>query len=225
MYKLSFFSHNWIAYKINNFQISKRVNKLYGVVYDLGCGKRPFEDDILKYADQYVCVDWINTLHGLRADIVANLNEPLPIADNVADHVVSFQVMEHLSEPQIMLNEAFRILRKDGLIYLSVPFQWHIHEAPWDYYRYTRYGLEHLFNKSGFSDVEIEAVTGFWVMWVLKLNYQLVRLVREHYPFNWLIRALLIPIWLIDQCIACLLDRFWPAEGETAWYFVTARKL
>jgi SAM-dependent methyltransferase len=195
-----------------------------GVVYDLGCGIRPFEKDILEYADRYVGVDWSNTLHGLRADVVADLNKPLPIKDGAANTVVSFQVLEHLSEPQNMLNEAFRILRAGGQIFLSVPFQWWIHEAPWDYFRFTRYGLEHLFKKAGFVEIEVEAVSGFWSMWFLKLNYQTTRLVRGPRPLRLLIRTGLIPFWWLDQTIAPLLDHFWPAEGETAGYFVTARK-
>jgi hypothetical protein len=52
-------------------------------------------------------VDWSGTLHELKADILADLNEPLPIEDQVADTVVSLSVLEHLREPQTMLNEAF----------------------------------------------------------------------------------------------------------------------
>ncbi|MGV8934671.1 MAG: methyltransferase domain-containing protein [Gallionellaceae bacterium] len=213
-----------MAYKINNTQVEKRLDLITGVVYDLGCGSRPFEVDILKYSDRYVGVDWSNTLHGLNADIVADLNKHLPIDNEVADSVVSFQVLEHLSEPQIMLNEAFRILKNNGKIFISVPFQWHVHEEPWDFFRYTKYGLIHLLTKSGFADIEVEVVTGFWVMWFLKLNYQLSKLIRGPRPLRLLVYAALVPFWIANQLIAPILDKFWNAEGETAWYFVTAHK-
>lgn len=195
-----------------------------GVVYDFGCGDRPYEHDILNYADRYIGIDWSKNNNYIKADIVSDLNEVLPIEDGVADNIVCFQVLEHLSEPQIMLNEAFRILRPRGRIFLSVPFQWWVHEAPWDYFRFTQYGLEYLFKKAGFVDIEVEAVSGFWSMWFLKLNYQTARLVCGPRPLRWLIRGMLIPFWWLNQTIAPVVDRVWRAEGETAGYFVTARK-
>jgi len=48
---------------------------------------------------------------------------------------------------------------------------WHVHEAPYDYFRYTRYGLEYLLNKNGFVHIEIKENTGFWQTFVLKFNF------------------------------------------------------
>ncbi len=126
MHKYSYLDQNWLALKINNQQIQSRLRDMKGVVYGLGCGTRPYESEILQHASRYIGIDWSNTLHGLRADTVAYLNKPLPIADRAADTVAPFQVREHLSEPQIMLEEAFRILKPGGKIFLSVPFQWHV---------------------------------------------------------------------------------------------------
>ena len=225
VHKFTYLDPNWLVLKINNQQIQSHLRDMKGVVYDLGCGTRPYELDILQYATSYVGVDWSNTLHGLRADKIADLNKPLPIPDTVADTVVSFQVLEHLSEPQCMLDEAFRILKPDGKLFLSVPFQWHVHEAPYDFFRFTRYGLGYLLKKSGFVDIQVDAVTGFWSMWFLKLNYQTLKLMRGPAPFRWLVNACLVPLWWLDQHLAELLDLIWPnGEAETAGYFVTASK-
>lgn len=224
MYPESRLSHNWLIKKAVNDKLRPRLPELSGRVVDLGCGVRPFEQDILQYADEYVGVDWGNTLHGLRADIVADLNLPLPIANEVASHVVSFEVLEHLAEPQVMLAEAFRILRRGGEVTLSVPFQWWVHEAPWDYYRYTCHGLEYLLRKAGFTNIEVTPTTGFWSMWLLKLNYQTDRLARGPRLVRMLVRALLLPFWWTNQHLAQAIDWFWPGENETAGYFVTASK-
>ena len=219
------FDHNWLVLKINNEHIQRNLKEISGAVYDFGCGSRPYENDILRYAERYIGVDWANTLHGLNADIIADLNKQLPIKESVADTVVSFQVLEHLSEPQIMLEEAFRILKPNGKILLSVPFQWHVHEEPYDFFRFTRYGLEYLFNKAGFDDIEIKAVTGFWTTWFLKLNYQMNRFVIGPKPIRWLIRKIFFPIWWADQYLAIFLDSIWTnSEAETAGYFVIAHK-
>lgn len=224
MYKENRLSHNWLIKKALNDKIRRLLPQLSGQVVDLGCGTRPFEEDILQFAREYVGVDWSNTLHNLSADILSDLNEPLPISGDSADHIVSFEVMEHLREPTIMLSEAFRILRTNGSITVSTPFQWWVHEAPWDYYRYTCYGHKYLFEKAGFVDIHVQATTGFWTTWFLKFNYQTTRLIRGPRWKRILVRALLIPFWWINQQLARVLDRWWKAEEETAGYVVTARK-
>jgi SAM-dependent methyltransferase len=224
MYTEDKLSHNWVIKNAVNTMVRSRVSTLSGKVLDLGCGTRPFEVEILEYADEYIGIDWNNTLHGLRADIASDLNKPLPIQSDSFDHIVSFEVMEHLREPSVMLSEAFRVLKAGGSITVSTPFQWWVHEAPWDYYRYTCFGHQYLFDKAGFIEVLVKPTTGFWSMWLLKLNYQLKRLVRGPRWRRQLILAVLIPIWWTNQQLALLLDRFWREEHETAGYFVIARK-
>jgi len=225
MYAENRLSHNWLVKRLVNTRVRARLADLRGVVVDLGCGERPFERDIMQHADSYLGVDWGNTLHELRADVVADLNGPLPLSSELADHVVSFEVLEHLAEPGVMLREAHRLLRPGGELTLSVPFQWWVHESPWDYYRYTRHGLEYQLRKAGFEDVHIVPTSGFWSMWVLKLNYQLFRLVRGTAMRRLLMQLLLVPWWWITQVLAPLADRVWPEENETVGYFATARKL
>ncbi len=224
MYSESRISHNWLIKKAVNDQVRARLPEISGRVLDFGCGVRPFEQDILQHASEYIGVDWGHTLHGLRADIVADLNHPLPIVADFADHIVSFEVLEHLSEPQVMLAEAFRILRSGGHLTLSVPFQWWVHESPWDYFRYTRHGLEYMLEKAGFKNILVKPTTGFWSMWLLKLNYQTARLIRGSRLVRILLRSALIPFWWTNQHFAQMVDRWWPEERETAGYFVTAAK-
>lgn len=217
-------THNWLAKKLVNDKVRAHLSLLRGTVIDLGCGTRPYEVDILGIADRYIGIDWGNTMHGTHADVIADVAQPLPIRDRAADCVVTFDVLEHVAEPGRMLAESWRILQPGGILMISVPFQWWVHEAPWDFYRYTRHGLEYLLGKAGFADVQVQATTGFWVMWVLKLNYQLVKLIRGPRPVRMLVRTLLIPVWWLGQSLALLMDAAWYEEGETAGYFVVARK-
>ena len=225
MHKVNFLANNWLAIKTNNETLERNLKFLKGVVYDLGCGERPYEEDILKVADKYIGVDWGETLHKLNADIVSNLNKPLPIDSEVADTVTSFQVMEHLCEPQTMLDEAYRILKRDGNIILTVPWQWWVHEAPYDYFRYTPYALKYMFTKAGFVEIKINPATGFFSMWILKMNYFSARFVQGPKLLRWIFRAIMILLWYLSQILAPILDKLdrkW--ELETSGYTVVAKK-
>lgn len=218
-------SVNWLAYKIGDRFLEQHSSLYKGHLVDLGCGEAPYKEYFLQYADHYTGVDWTKTLHNSKADIVSDLNKKIEMDNDVADTVVTLSVMEHLCEPQVFLNEAYRILKKNGYIILQVPFQWWVHEAPHDYFRYTPYGLKYLFDKAGFKEVEIKPQSGFFTMWLLKFNYFTSRFTTIRKPFGWLIKAVLIPFWFINQIVAPLLDktdRVWSAE--TSGYWVTAKK-
>ncbi len=216
---------NWLIYNIGDRFLEKYSKYYKGKLYDLGCGEAPYKEYFLQYSDSYVGVDWTKTLHNSRADIVSDLNKKIELEDAVADTIVSLSVMEHLCEPQIFLNEAYRILKKDGNMILQVPWQWWIHEAPHDYFRYTPYGLEYMFKKAGFYDIKVEAQTGFFTMWLMKINYFSSRLVRGPKLLRWLIKIVLIPFWTLNQLIAPFLDGLDGAwEAESQGYFVHAKK-
>lgn len=203
----------------------KNTRHYKGVLYDLGCGESPYREFFLQHAQQYVGVDWAGSQHQTKADIAADLNIPLPIGAEVADTVISLSVMEHLCEPQVMLNEAFRILKPEGGIVLQVPWQWWIHEAPYDFFRYTPYGLKYLFEKAGFVNIVVEPQAGFFSTAILKLNYFTSRFIRGPRLLRWLLKAGLLPFWYLGQKVAPLLDKLdcnWALE--TSGYYVTARK-
>jgi SAM-dependent methyltransferase len=49
------------------------------------------------------------------------VGEHLPFCDNTFDLVVSFQVLEHTSDPQMVLAEIIRVLKPAGYMYCVVP--------------------------------------------------------------------------------------------------------
>jgi SAM-dependent methyltransferase len=217
--------HNWLTYNIGDRFKEKHKDLYNGVLYDLGCGEKPYQEFFEQFVDKYIGVDWSGTLHDLKADIVADLNKPLPIDSESADTVVSFSVMEHLCEPQTMLNEAYRILKPGGNIILTVPFQWWVHEEPYDYFRYTCHGLEYMLKKAGFTEIKIEPTAGFFSMLCLKVNYFTRNLIRGPKFLRFMIEGALIPFWYLTQTIAPCLDKChknW--HLETSGYWVVAKK-
>lgn len=217
--------HNWLLYKIADRFLEKYSVLIKGHLVDLGCGEAPYKNYFLQFAETYTGVDWTNTLHNSQADVVSDLNKKIDLENNIADTIVSFSVMEHLREPQVFLDESYRILKDGGIIILQVPWQWWVHEAPYDYFRYTPYGLKYLFEKAGFTDIEIEAQNGFFTTWIIKMNYFTTRFVRGPKPLKWLIKLALLPFWTIGQLAAPYLDKLdkdWTAESQG--YYLSAKK-
>ena len=137
--------------------LNQHKSYLKGHLIDLGCGTVPYYEWYKDRVDDITCVDWYSSLHESKhIDVFADLNQTLPIEDGTADSILSTSVLEHIREPQVFFKEIKRVLAKDGYLVLSVPFQYHIHEAPFDYYRYTSHGLEHLAKEAGLGIVSLQ---------------------------------------------------------------------
>jgi SAM-dependent methyltransferase len=202
MYKINKTSHNWLAVKTGNLVFERYASKLNGVVADVGCGRSPFKQDIFRTAESYIGVDWQNSLHDQsNVDVFSDLNKEIKLPDVSVDSVIAFHVMEHLCEPERFLTEIFRIMKPGGFLLIAVPFNWHLHEIPYDYYRYTPYCLDYLLKKHGYSQIQVTTEGGFFGTVTLKCNYFLKRILRGP------LRYLGIPFWFLNQCFAGWLDR------------------
>lgn len=94
-------------------------------------------------------------------DAIADLSAT-PFADGTFDAVLNIVTLEHVREPGQVLCELARVLRPGGRLLLVTPHEWEEHQEPHDYFRYTRYGLEYLVGRAGFTDIRIEPVGGFF---------------------------------------------------------------
>jgi SAM-dependent methyltransferase len=73
-------------------------------------------------------------------------------------------VLEHTSRPRLALEEFARVLKPGGGIHLVVPFLWEEHQAPQDFFRFTRYGIGALLGGLPLETELLEPMGGFfWV--------------------------------------------------------------
>lgn len=224
MKKVDLLSHNWLLFHRFQSQLRANSDHIRGHVVDLGCGERHYESFLLEYANTYFGVDWTNSLHCQMMDLTADLNQVIPLHDRSADTIVSISVLEHLSNPGMLISESFRLLRPGGWLILQVPFQWGIHEAPYDYFRFTQYGLRLLLSGANFEHIEIMPTTGFWTTWVLKLNYHSLRWLKGPAWWQRTKTAMIVPFWFGTQVLALILDRRKPNPEETQGYLVLAMR-
>jgi SAM-dependent methyltransferase len=191
-----------------------------GRLVDIGCGTKPYEALLSPYVAEHLGVDHEHSIHNHANVDLFGTAYSIPAPDNSFDSALCSAVLEHLEEPEAALRECHRVLKPDGVAIYSVPFIWHLHEEPRDFYRYSKYGLDYLFTKVGFKVVEIQALSGFWVTFGQLFVYNIYRFNRG--PLRWL--RIIDAIGLTLQGLAFVLDRLDRTEQWTWMYVVVARK-
>jgi SAM-dependent methyltransferase len=96
-----------------------------------------------------------------RLDVVADLTA-LPFRPGVFDAALNIVTMEHLRDPGRALREIAGALQPGALLLVAAPQDWEVHQAPHDYFRYTRYGLASLLESAGFEIVALEPAGGYF---------------------------------------------------------------
>jgi len=139
-----------------------RFAKLYcsqeDEVYDIGGGRYKYD----KYFRNYFTV---NMDPAENPDFQSDAKK-LPFPSNSLDAALCVAVLEHVSEPEEVLRELYRVLKPEGKAYVWVPFYWREHRYPIDHQRFTLDGLSHLLQKAGFAVKEItrEPYSGFFFL-------------------------------------------------------------
>jgi len=198
----------------------KGARYLSGRLIDIGCGTKPYAEMMASFVTEHVGVDHEETFHDKSNIDLFGTAYAIPADDASFDSAACTAVLEHLEEPEAALRECYRVLKPGGHAIYSVPFIWHVHEAPRDFYRYSKYGLDYLFRKTGFEIVEIEALSGFWVTFGQLLVYNLYRHNRPWIRWTRIVDAL----GLLIQGTSYLLDRADRATDWTWMYLVVAQK-
>lgn len=128
-----------------------------GKVLDIGAGDRWLERKLNPEAT-YVALDYPSTgrdLYGATPHVFADA-ATLPFADGTFDAVVCLEVIEHVPDPERVLAEIARVLRPGGRAWLSMPFLYPLHDAPFDFQRFTEFGFRRSLGRAGLEVVKLD---------------------------------------------------------------------
>ncbi len=144
----------YIARRDLHKHLSDLGKKITGKTLDVGCGTKPYEK--LFNHSQYVGLEYDTGIDSEKkqADFYYD-GKTFPFTENEFDSVVTNQVLEHVFTPDDFLSEISRVLKPGGKLLLTVPFVWDEHEQPFDYARYSSFGLTALLEKHGFKIIEL----------------------------------------------------------------------
>jgi SAM-dependent methyltransferase len=198
-----------------------------GTLLDVGCGRRPFEQLFAARVGRYIGLDWPSSRERARPDVVGDALA-LPLRAGAVDTVLATELMEHLPSPDAFLAEVARVLRRPGVLILTVPFMEPLHEEPRDYFRFTPHGLRALLERHGFAVEQVLAKGGWWSVVVGSfVNQTLYDWANPERPDGRrrdhpLALALVVPLCSLAQVCGYLLDRVFRSRRYTLGYVVLA---
>jgi len=147
----------------------------------------------------------------------------LPFENNSADAVICESLLEHVKDPQVVVNEIHRILKPNGMIYISAPFIIPFHSSPHDYYRWTDSGLRELLKD--FQETELGILVGptntmtyvlrEWLALALSFN---INILRQLWALVFMV--IFAPINLLDHILA----RFEASKNIAHLFYYIGRK-
>jgi SAM-dependent methyltransferase len=128
-----------------------------GTILEVGCGLQPYRH-LIPDNCTYQGLDWE------KADQVFDYMAPntiyydglkFPFPNNEFESLFHTEVLEHIYNTNLFLSECNRVLKNNGLLFFSVPFQARYHYIPNDYWRFTPASLEIILRNSGFNNIKI----------------------------------------------------------------------
>ena len=191
--------------------IKKSSHLADGITLDIGSGMSPYEL-YFKHVKKFIKLDSFKYLDS-KPDIIGDGVES-PIKSNSIDTALSIQVLEHIPYPQKMIDEIYRILKKNGLCILTTHMADPLHGMPHDYFRFTKQALKFILFKK-FRKIKIKenggAILSIGQLVVWGIHYSLPELISK-------------PIIVILNLIFKKLDELFFNDIFTTNYIVIAKK-
>lgn len=133
------------------------------ILLDVGAGASPYYELFHDLVSSYIAVDMEAALPKNEKRAITHkigTAECLPIDSDSIDIVMSNQVLEHVLDEKLAIQESFRVLKEGGFFIGSVPHISPIHLEPYDFRRFTFFGLKKILEDNGFKVLKIEGNGG-----------------------------------------------------------------
>lgn len=157
--------------------IRELAPELKGSILDFGCGAKPYQD-LFVNSTKYVGLDIEVSGHDHTSESIDVYydGKTIPFGDESFDNIFSSEVYEHVPNLDGIMDELHRVLKQGGYMLATAPFVWNEHEIPYDFTRYTSFGIRALLEKHGFEIVDYRKSTS-----CLEMVYQMK---AEYYRYQ-----------------------------------------
>ncbi len=192
--------------------ISELANQIKGgKLLDVGCGSKPYKPFF--NVEQYDGLEYDTQEYGASKNAEYFYDgHRFPFEDESYDNAISNEVLEHVFNPDEFLSEINRVLKMGGKLLLTVPFVWDEHEPPYDFARYTSFGLKYLLEKYGFEIIEYrKSVNDLGVIFQLINDYIYKKCIKRNKLKNRIFVNMLCSIFNI---LGVLLIKITPSNDD-----------
>jgi len=124
-----------------------------GDCIEFGANKK-ISRNFLKYNLKNCKITYSNIDNKKNNFLILNLEKKIKHKKKY-DNVVIFNVLEHLTNLDIPMENIYNLLKKKGRVLGSTPFIYRIHGAPKDYSRYTKDYLKKILKEKNFKQIKI----------------------------------------------------------------------
>mgnify|MGYP005991855427 FL=1 len=166
--------------KLAKYLYDKYKMKNKNNLLEIGCGRGEILKSFKNFGLEVEGVDLSTEAREFNKNIKVQVldieNDILPYPSNSFDIVFSKSVLEHLSNPDRYMKEAFRVLKPKGILLTLVPdwesnykiyFDDYTHKTP-----FSKLSLEHILKINDFKEVNVYKFRQLPLLWKYpKLNY------------------------------------------------------
>ncbi len=167
---------------------------------DFWCGEKPYKN--LFQATEYIGVDMKVSGHDNsqnQIDIFWD-GKHIPVEDNFFDSFLATEVLEHVFNIDEILDEIHRVIKTWWYGIVTIPFMIGEHEEPYDFARYTYFGIQDILKKHNFSIIEHNRLGNTYSTLLQLMRWYVTQLV--HSQENKILQIFLnIILWLPSQIL------------------------
>lgn len=208
---------------------------------DVGCGERPYAK-AFPNVSRYFGVEHLGAVINLDSGLATSVahvrslidafaeGERLPFLDRSFQSVIATEVLEHVMNPERVVAEMSRVIQDGGLLLVSVPFVIELHQVPYDFRRYTVFGLRQLLEGADFEVIELVTRGNFVTTAGRVMAHAIYRLGAQRVKSDgavklrpWLI-PIVLPLVAVVQALANLFGRFTSDDSLCMGYVALARR-
>lgn len=220
---------------LNGRQLVKAITDskdyIRGLVLDIGSGSTPYEKCVNDRQIRYFSLEYPHSSKIINKNCKNNGPSMHGDARNLGtkscsvDTILLTQVLEHIDEPDVVLIECHRILKVNGFLIISVPFIYQLHLQPFDFFRFSEFGIRHLLNKHGFH-IEKFMYNGYFGTALITLINSFLFSITSR---NILYRVMCLPLlcfvcFPLTNLIGLLLDKI-SATDFSPNFWIIAKKV
>lgn len=152
----------------------------------------------------------------------------IPKKNNTYNAILNTEVLEHVNNPDKVIKEMYRVLKKNGTLFLTAPQMYCLHQEPHNYYYFTKYALSKMLIDAGFTlnNIIIKPRGGYFIAMasMIRENGILDQIKNNKYIY-WPLRTIEYPInCIIIPLLSYLFDWVDIKKKWTIGYTIEAKK-